>query len=170
MKNSIIFTTILLSACSSTAIPPAINSTATASSAVTSVLTDSSATESTKMESQGLKDLTTWTFTCPQVGLNAAAREVAKVASMGRYQFSYFKIIQDSHHSLYEVHFKSNYQAEPDMRYCVSVYCQQGQESLPSISIIKDVKSGEKPSNTCAAAIHGEHSPVKPKLKKKSSR
>ena len=52
------------------------------------------------------------TFGCPKAGLNAAAREAAKVPSQGTYQFSYFKIINDSHHAAYEVHFKSNYQGE----------------------------------------------------------
>ena len=49
-----------------------------------------------------------------------------KVPSQGTYQFSYFKIINDTHHSFYEVHFKSNYQGEPDLKYCVAMYCQQG--------------------------------------------
>ena len=59
------------------------------------------------------------TFGCPKAGLNAAAREAAKVPSQGTYQFSYFKIINDSHHAAYEVHFKSNYAGEPDLKYCV---------------------------------------------------
>ena len=52
------------------------------------------------------------TFSCPKAGLNAAAREAAKVPSQGTYQFAYFRIINDSHHASYEVHFKSNYQGE----------------------------------------------------------
>src|SRR5947208_3499654 len=74
----------------------------------------------------GLGDLAAMTFGCPKAALNAAAREAAQVPSQGTYQFSYFKIINDSHHSTYEVHFKSNYEGEKDLKYCVAVYCQQG--------------------------------------------
>src|SRR6188472_3616165 len=75
---------------------------------------------------QGLADLDNMTFDCPKAGLNAAAREAAKVPSQGTYQFSYFKIINDTHHAAYEVHFKSNYEGEADLKYCVAMYCQQG--------------------------------------------
>ncbi len=64
----------------------------------------------------GLSDLDAVTFGCPKAALNAAAREAAKVRSQGTYQFSYFKIINDSHHSSYEIHFKSNYEGEPDLK------------------------------------------------------
>jgi hypothetical protein len=74
----------------------------------------------------GLSDLNAVTFSCPRAGLNAAAREAAKVRSQGTYQFAYFKIINDTHHAEYEVHFKSNYDGEADLQYCVSIYCQQG--------------------------------------------
>jgi hypothetical protein len=96
-----------------------------------------------------MSDLAKMTFSCPQAGLNAAAREAAKVPSQGNYQFAYFKIINDSHHSLYEIHFKSNYQAEADLKYCVSVYCQQGQDLAPSVSLISN-----EPQPTAAAAAH----------------
>ena len=79
-----------------------------------------------QLRSDGLRDLDAMTFSCPKAGLNAAAREAAKVPSRGTYQFSYFEIISDSHHASYEVHFKSNYEGEPDLEYCVSIYCQQG--------------------------------------------
>jgi hypothetical protein len=74
----------------------------------------------------GLGELEAMTFSCPKAGLNAAAREAAKVPSQGTYQFAYFKIINDSHHASYEVHFKSNYEGEADLKYCVALYCQQG--------------------------------------------
>ena len=74
----------------------------------------------------GLSDLEAMTFDCPKAALNAAAREAAKVTSQGTYQFAYFNIINDSHHSTYEIHFKSNYHGEPDLNYCVILYCQQG--------------------------------------------
>ena len=81
---------------------------------------------STAPATDGLSDLDAMTFGCPKAGLNAAAREAAKVPSQGTYQFAYFKIISDSHHASYEVHFKSNYQGEADLKYCVAIYCQQG--------------------------------------------
>lgn len=74
----------------------------------------------------GLNDLAAVTFGCPKAALNAAAREAAKVQSQGTYQFAYYAIASDSHHAAYEVHFKSNYQGEPLLRYCVAIYCQQG--------------------------------------------
>jgi len=82
--------------------------------------------ESAAPAAAGLSDLEAMTFSCPKAGLNAAAREAAKVKSQGTYQFSYFTIINDSHHSSYEIHFKSNYEGEPDLKYCVAMYCQQG--------------------------------------------
>ena len=82
--------------------------------------------EGTAPAGDGLSDLDAVTFSCVKAGLNAAAREAAKVHSEGTYQFSYFKIIKDTHHSFYEVHFKSNYSGEPDLKYCVAIYCQQG--------------------------------------------
>ena len=74
----------------------------------------------------GLADLSAMTFSCPQAGLNAAAREAAKAPSFGTYQFAYFNIVSDAHHAMYEVHFRSNVQSEPLLRYCVALYCQQG--------------------------------------------
>jgi hypothetical protein len=74
----------------------------------------------------GLSDLEVLTFSCPKAGLNAAAREAATVRSQGTYQFAYFRIVNDSHHAMYEVHFKSNYEGEADLKYCVALYCQQG--------------------------------------------
>lgn len=76
--------------------------------------------------SSGLADLDAMTFGCPKAALNAAARRAASVPSQGTYQFTYFKIISDSHHSAYEIHFKSNYEGEQDLKYCVEIYCQQG--------------------------------------------
>jgi hypothetical protein len=75
---------------------------------------------------EGLSDLNAMTFACPKAALNTAARQAAKAPSQGTYQFSYFKIVNNTHHAAYEVHFKSNYEGEPDLRYCVELYCQQG--------------------------------------------
>ena len=58
--------------------------------------------------------------------LNAAARRAAGVPTEGKYQFSYFNLISDSHHAVYEVHFTSNYEGESPLKYCVEIYCQQG--------------------------------------------
>ena len=74
----------------------------------------------------GLADLDATTFSCAKAGLNAAAREARKAPSQGTYQFSYFRIANDAHHAAYEVHFKSNYPGEKELRYCVAIYCQQG--------------------------------------------
>jgi hypothetical protein len=85
-----------------------------------------SADASAAPAASGLSDLDAMTFACPKAGLNAAAREAVAVPSQGTYQFSFFRIVSDSHHASYEVHFKSNYPGEPDLKYCVEVYCQQG--------------------------------------------
>jgi hypothetical protein len=74
----------------------------------------------------GLGDLAAMTFGCPKAALNAAAREAAQVRSQGTYQFSYFRIVNDSHHAAYEFLFKSNYQGERVLNYCVAIYCQLG--------------------------------------------
>lgn len=87
------------------------------------------------LASDGLSALEAMTFRCPKAGLNAAAREAGKVPSQGTYQFAYFKIISDSHHAAYEVHFKSNYAGEADLKYCVNVYCQQGWDPTAKTSV-----------------------------------
>ena len=74
----------------------------------------------------GLSDLEALTRSCSMAALNAAARQAANVPTEGKYQFSYFNLISDSHHAQYEVHFKSNYEGESDLKYCVEIYCQQG--------------------------------------------
>ena len=99
-----------------------------------------------------LKDLDGMTFGCPKAGLNAAAREAAKEPSQGTYQFSYFKILNDSHHASYEVHFKSNYAGEPDLKYCVLVYCQQGWD--PKTTKASVTKMAGEPARGKAAMQH----------------
>lgn len=100
---------------------------------------------------RALDDLDAMTFDCPKAGLNAAAREAAKVPAQGTYQFSYFKIVSDAHHATYEVHFKSNYVGEPDLQYCVSIYCQQGWD--PAKTMVSVTLMG----NEAPAAGCGEH-------------
>ena len=101
-------------------------------------------------QTDSLSDLDRMTFSCTKAGLNAAAREASSVASQGTYQFAYFKIINDSHHASYEVHFKSNYAGEADLKYCVEVYCQQGWDpkTKTSVTVMK---------NSCG------HTPAPPK-------
>jgi hypothetical protein len=99
--------------------------------------------ESAAPAATGLSDLGAMTFGCPKAALNAAAREAAKVRSQGTYQFSYFKIINDSHHSSYEIHFKSNYQGEPDLKYCVAMYCQEGWDpttAKPAVTLMGNTR------------------------------
>jgi hypothetical protein len=76
--------------------------------------------------SSGLSDLEALTRSCSMAALNAAARRAANAPSQGKYQFSYFNLVSDSHHAQYEVHFTSNYEGESVLRYCVEIYCQQG--------------------------------------------
>ena len=163
MKNIIVLTTILLTACSTT------SSTQTASptQSVTPTQTMASAqTIATEQERpapaagiaparDGLSDLGTMTFGCPKAGLNAAAREAAKAPSQGTYQFSYFKIISDSHHASYVVHFKSNYHGEPDLKYCVSIYCQQGWDPKTTKTTVSLI--GDGPRSTGASAAGADH-------------
>ena len=113
--------------------------------------------------SNGLSDLDAMTFGCVKAGLNAAAAEGAKVPSQGTYQFSYFKIINDSHHSSYEVHFKSNYQGEPDLKYCVAVYCQQGWDPKTTKISVSLVSNERRPKGVAAheADCGNKQTPVK---------
>jgi hypothetical protein len=153
MKIIIVLTTMVISACST--VPP------TQEQRMPPTQEQSAA--DIAPASDGLRDLDAMTFDCPKAGLNAAAREAradtgrepaARFPSQGHYQFSYFKIISDSQHSFYEVHFKSNYSGEPDLKYCVSVYCQQGWDanSKTSVSLIG---SGPQPSG--ASAVGAAH-------------
>jgi hypothetical protein len=102
----------------------------------------------------GLSDLDAMTFGCPKAALNAAAREAARVKSQGTYQFSYFRIVNDSHHSSYEVHFKSNYEGEPDLKYCIAMYCQQGWD--PTTTKAEITLIGKTPAPVRTAAHRGD--------------
>jgi len=106
----------------------------------------------------GLDDLDAMTFGCPKAALNAAAREAAKVPSQGTYQFAYFRIHSDSHHASYEVHFKSNYQGEADLKYCVAIYCQQGWDPATTKTSVTLMGSQRKPMG----AAHGTGCVAKP--------
>jgi hypothetical protein len=101
---------------------------------------------------EGLSDLAAMTFGCPKAALNAAAREATQVRSQGTYQFSYFRIINDSHHATYQVHFRSNYRGEKDLKYCVAVYCQQGWDPKTTKTTVMLMNDSRKAPN---APTHG---------------
>lgn len=105
----------------------------------------------------GLNDLAAMTFGCPRAALNAAAREAAKAPSQGSYQFAYFGIVSDSHHAAYEVHFKSNYQTEPVLKYCVAIYCQQGWDPNTTKTSVTLMGADAKPGKAAAVATHCDH-------------
>jgi len=113
-------------------------------------------TETTAPLSQDLADLDAMTFDCPRAGLNAAARKAAKVPSQGTYQFSYFRIVNDAHHASYEVHFKSNYVGEPELRYCVSMYCQQGWDPRTTRIDVALMSEEQASHATCGAHADSE--------------
>ena len=116
----------------------------------------------------GLSDLDAMTYDCAKASFNAAAREAAKVPTHGTNQFTYFNIVNDSHHSSYEIHFKSNYLGEPDLKYCVSMYCQQGWDpktTKTSVSLIGNERQRK------GMAAHGgacgmQHAPAKHSLER----
>lgn len=115
------------------------------------------AAASTGFANDGLGDLGLMTFDCPKAGLNAAAREAARAPSQGTYQFSFFKIIHDAHHAFYEVHFKSNYQGEPELRYCVSMYCQQGWDPTKTKTEVTLLRNERGRGASVAASECGKH-------------
>jgi hypothetical protein len=114
---------------------------------------------------EGLSDLNAVTFSCPKAGLNAAARQAAKAPSQGTYQFSYFKIVNDTHHAAYEVHFKSNYDGEPDLRYCVELYCQQGWDPNTTKTTVTMMSTQRTGVTTHGAACGVHMPPVNPRAK-----
>jgi hypothetical protein len=117
--------------------------------------------------SDGLSDLNAMTFSCPKAALNAAARQAAKVPSQGTYQFSYFRLINNAHHAAYEVHFKSNYDGEVELKYCVEMYCQQGfdpKTTKMSITLMSNQRAGVT-THGAACGVHAP-APVTRQLKK----
>jgi hypothetical protein len=116
----------------------------------------------------GLSDLNTVTFGCPKAALNAAARQAAKAPSQGTYQFSYFNIVSDSHHAAYEVHFKSNYEGEVDLKFCVTMYCQQGWDPATAkteVTLIGTTPRPMKGAGAHDAACRVTPAPVKRQAK-----
>jgi hypothetical protein len=147
MKNIREITAIALVACST--VSRAQTGTPTPQTMPTSQ-EQSAPVAATAPTSDGLSDLAAMTFGCVKAGLNAAAREAAKVPSQGTYQFAYFKIINDSHHSSYEVHFKSNHQGEADLKYCVAIYCQQGWDPKTTRTSVRLMSNERQPMGVAA--------------------
>ena len=158
MKNIIVMTVVALVACS------------TVSHAQTAPTPQeqSAPVADTAPASNGLSDLDAITFGCAKAALNAAAREAAKVPSQGTYQFAYFSIINDSHHSSYEIHFKSNYQGEADLKYCVSIYCQQGWDAKTTKTSVRLMSNERQPVERAAHGADCGHTqaPMKRRLKR----
>ena len=117
----------------------------------------------------GLSDLEKTTFACPKAALNAAAREVAKYPSQGTYQFSFFNIVSASHHAAYAVHFTSNYAAEPVLKFCVALYCQQGFDPATTTDV---ALMGTKAAAHAAGAGHAANacSPPRTPAKRRTTR
>jgi hypothetical protein len=109
--------------------------------------------------SSGLSDLEALTRSCSMAALNAAARRAAAAPSQGKYQFSFFNIISDSHHAQYEVHFMSNYEGESVLKYCVEIYCQQGWDpktAKATITVMSNApqRRSADPHRTGCGVIH----------------
>jgi hypothetical protein len=165
MKNLIVITAVVLAAYSTVSHAQSV---APAPKTVPTPQEQSAPVAETAAASEGLSDLDAMTFGCPKAALNAAAREAAKVPSQGTYQFAYFSIINDSHHSSYEIHFKSNYPGEADLKYCVSIYCQQGWDPKTTKTSVRLIGNEREPVGVTAhgAECGKKQAPVKRRLKR----
>jgi len=126
-----------------------------------------SPTSESAQVTSGLTDLEAITFGCPKAALNAAARRAAKVPSQGTYQFSYFNIVSDTHHAIYEVRFKSNYEGEAELKYCVEIYCQQGWDPKTAKTSIRLLPNAPQRGGNVAhdSACHEMPAPSRPRAK-----
>jgi hypothetical protein len=163
MKHILIIAALVMASCNAMSQAQ----TGTAAQSAPSVQEQSAPVTDAPPAADSLGDLDAMTFSCPKAALNAAAREAGKVPSQGTYQFAYFNIINDSHHSSYEIHFKSNYQGETDLKYCVSIYCQQGWDPKTSKTSVRLMSNERQP---VGAATHesdcgSKHARVKHRLK-----
>jgi len=126
------------------------------------------ATPQDQPATSSLSDLAALTRSCSTAALNAAARRAAAAPTQGKYQFSYFNIISDSHHAQYEVHFTSNYEGESVLKYCVEIYCQQGWDprtAKASITVMSNAPqrgTAEPHGSGCGQA----HKPAKGRTKR----
>ena len=164
MKNIIGIAAVALAACGGVSHAQTV---AAATQTAPNPRGQSAAVADTAPSSSGLSDLDAMTFSCPKAGLNAAAREAAKVPSKGTYQFAYFRIINDSHHATYEVHFESNYVGEPDLKYCVAMYCQQGWDPETTKISVSSISDELRPAGGAAHAADcgNKEAPAQRRLK-----
>ena len=163
MKNILVLTAVALSACSTATPPPSGAQTTTPVQAASSTQPPLHSQASSPPREQAapgaapagseltLNELNAMTFNCAKAGLNAAAREAASVRAKGNYQFSYFRLVSSSHHSTYEVQFKSNNYEDPDLKYCVDVYCQQGWDPKTANPTVKPIGKADRPTKAGAA-------------------
>ena len=114
---------------------------------------------------EGLSELSAMTFSCPRAGLNAAAGQAARGPSQGTYQFASFKIINDGHHAAYEVHFRSNYEGEKDLKYCVEMYCQQGWDPKTTKTSVTLMSAQRAGVNAHGAACGAHQVPASRRVK-----
>jgi uncharacterized GH25 family protein len=165
MRNIMLIAAAALAACSAVSHAQSV---AAAAQAVPSPQEQSAPVAGTTPTSDGLSDLDAMTFSCPKAALNAAAREAARVPSQGTYQFAYFRINSDSHHASYEIHFKSNYQGEADLKYCVAIYCQQGWDPKTTKTSVTLMGNERQPARGAAhgADCRAKPAPVKRRLKR----
>jgi hypothetical protein len=159
MKKLVVATAVALAACGAVSYAQA------GATAMPAVPTPQE--QSAQAAGDGLSDLNAMTFGCPKAALNAAAREAATVRSQGTYQFAYFRIVSDTHHAAYEVHFKSNYPDEADLKYCVSMYCQQGWDPKTAKTSVSLMSSTRQPMGRAA---HGAECGAKPAPVKRPSK
>lgn len=159
MKKLVVATALALAACR------AVSHAQTGAAATPAVPTPQE--QSAQAAGDGLSDLNAMTFGCPKAALNAAAREAAKVRSQGTYQFTYFRIVNDSHHASFEVHFKSNYPDEADLKYCVSMYCQQGFDPKTTKTSVSLMSNARQPKGVAA---HGAECGTRPAPVKRPSK
>jgi hypothetical protein len=137
MKKYLALTLFVMTACSSSSTKPPVSTTSSQ---------QPQADKTPAADDNNLNDLDSITFACPKAALNAAAREAKKAPTLGTYQFSYFSIINNSHHAQYEVHFTSNVYEEPVLKYCVSIYCQQGWDPKTAKTMIELIDDKKHPA------------------------
>lgn len=168
MKRILLLATVVLSACS-TATPPSGRAQTTLPAQTASSTQNGSRGQTPSAPPDQvapaagpasgdvrLNELDGMTFSCAKAGLNAAARAAAKAPANGRYQFSYFRVVSSSHHSIYEVHFKSNNYEDSDLKYCVTVYCQQGWDpsaGSPAVSLMGKAARTTKADDARAGVV-----------------
>jgi hypothetical protein len=83
-----------------------------------------------------------------QAGLNAAAREASRLPPRAPINSPFSGSSATPHHSTYEVHFKSKYEGEKELKYRVAIYCQQGWDptnTQPMVTLMSDERRSARP-------------------------